>query len=229
MSGGVKLPVRVVYPAAERLVETLAPACERIEIAGSLRRATVHGVTPIIPGGDQVVGDIEIVAISKPARLRFGERPARNAIEERLRDMADLGLIERNHPYAKPAWGERYKKFWIAVGDYRVQVDLFLATADNWGAQVAIRTGPSEFSKALVTHIRYNTPYVQQDGYLRVQVTGEIVPVPEEADYFERAGVQWVEPPARREPDDVVPIRRWTDVEQGGPTDGGSPRQLGMF
>jgi DNA polymerase/3'-5' exonuclease PolX len=78
-----------------------------------------------------------------------------------------------------------------------VAVDLFLATVDNWGAILAIRTGPDEFSKALVTHIKYRTPYQQRDGVLVRQVSGEVVPVPEEQEYFRLAGVPWIAPERR--------------------------------
>jgi DNA polymerase/3'-5' exonuclease PolX len=68
---------------------------------------------------------------------------------------------------------------------------------DNWGAIFAIRTGPSDFSKALVTHIKYRTPYRQVDSALVRQFSGEVVPVPEEADYFRLAGLPWIAPERR--------------------------------
>ena len=42
MSSGEKQPRAVVLPITERLVSILAPFCERIEIAGSLRRLAVR-------------------------------------------------------------------------------------------------------------------------------------------------------------------------------------------
>ena len=53
MSSGEKQPRAVVLPITERLVSILAPFCERIEIAGSLRRLKPE------------VGDIELVVIPK--------------------------------------------------------------------------------------------------------------------------------------------------------------------
>jgi DNA polymerase/3'-5' exonuclease PolX len=85
-----------------------------------------------------------------------------------------------------------------------VAVDLFLATVDNWGAILAIRTGPGDFSKALVTHIKYKTPYQQRDGVLVRQVSEEVVPVREEADYFRLAEVPWIAPEGRS----VAALRR---------------------
>ena len=76
-------------------------------------------------------------------------------------------------------------------------MDLFLATPENWGAIYCIRTGPAAFSQALVTHFKLRTPYRQQDGALVVEATGEVVPVPEEADYFRLAGLPYLEPAER--------------------------------
>jgi DNA polymerase/3'-5' exonuclease PolX len=61
MSAAVKFPYPVVLPIAGRIVEALRPYCERIEIAGSLRREK------------PMVGDIEIVAIPRRPVDLFGE------------------------------------------------------------------------------------------------------------------------------------------------------------
>jgi len=187
------LPLDVARRAAERLVTALAPACARIEIAGSIRR------------GKPQVGDIELVAIPSVVhavqRDLFGEVvtvQARDLLGERLEELAQLRAISRTPPDgARPAWGERMRKFWLAAGGQVAQVDLFLATPENWGAIYCIRTGPAAFSQALVTHLKLRTPYRQQDGALVVEATGELVPVPEEADYFRLAGVPVI-PPAER-------------------------------
>lgn len=49
---------------AGQLVEKLAPFCERIEVAGSVRRRKLEGIK-----------DIELVAIPKWARAEFGKNP----------------------------------------------------------------------------------------------------------------------------------------------------------
>jgi len=187
------IPLDVAERAATRLVNTLAPACSRIEVAGSIRR------------GKPEVGDIELVAIPSVLETTqldlFGEVRsvhARNLLDEELERLIAMRAIRRTPPDgARAAWGEHYKKFWLAAGGQVVQVDLFLAREDNWGALFCIRTGPAAFSQALVTHLKLRTPYRQQDGALVVEATGELVPVPEEADYFRLAGVPVI-PPAER-------------------------------
>ena len=59
MSNSPKRPYDVMWPIARDLVERLRPFCQRIEIAGSLRR------------GKAEIGDIEIMAIPCPVRVRF--------------------------------------------------------------------------------------------------------------------------------------------------------------
>lgn len=202
MSSGKKLPVGQVYPTAVKLRDLLGMACERIEFAGSLRRA----------GGEAAVliGDLELVAVPQPLRLRFGVPADRqkNALESLLADLVGQQAIRRwPVDLAKQAWGERYKKFWIPVAGEWFQVDLFIADQDNFGSIFTIRTGPAMFMQAFMAQINRVGIYQQTEGYLTSIQSGEIVPVPSERDYFARAGVKWVEPEKRIGPESVKPIR----------------------
>lgn len=222
MSGGDKFPLSVAGPVALELRELLTPGCERIEFAGSLRRAGA---------GDPLIGDVELVAIAHPVQLRFGVAADRqtSALDGVLTGLIERGLIRRwPVEMARGAWGDRYKKFWVAVGTRWLQVDLFLADRDNFGSILTIRTGSEAFSKAFVTHLLYKTPYRQQDGYLRMQADGQIVPVAEEEDYFERAGVQWIPAAQRRTAADMTPIRR-DDVRELVTPAAKKEQQLRMF
>lgn len=194
------IPLDVAQAVADRLIERFAPVCERIEIAGSIRRAKA------------TIGDIELVAIPKTYRAGqldlFGQVVDDGEPRSRLDDVldellaADPPRIFRDPPKdvaGQPRWGRKYKCFWLHVNQAygHVQVDLFAATPENWGAILAIRTGPAEFGKLLQAHIKNSTPYRQQDGMLIREASGEVVPVPEEADYFRLAGAEWI-PPAER-------------------------------
>ncbi len=196
MSTGVKVPWDVGQAVATRLCESLSPHCARLEIAGSLRR------------GKPEVGDIELVAIplveEQVQRDLFGEvveRTAVNRLALALDTLVASGAIAADPPSPdlKRAWGEKYRKFWLLINDRwgAIQVDLFLTTPEAWGAIFTIRTGPAEFSEALVTHFKYHTPYRQQGGVLVRQDTGAVVPVPEEADYFRLAGLPFITPVRR--------------------------------
>lgn len=222
MSSGDKFPLSLVSPVALKLRDMLAGTCDRIEFAGSLRRAGA---------GDPLLGDVELVAIPRRMRPRFGVAAAQQKtdLDALLDDIIAQQLIRRwPVELARPAWGERYKKFWLALGERWLQVDLFLPERDNFGAIFTLRTGAQAFSKALVTHIRYKTAYVQEDGYLRRQADGAIVPVPEEQDYFERAGVQWISPVKRTGPEALSIVDRPAESVTA-PQPSGQDRQLSLF
>jgi DNA polymerase/3'-5' exonuclease PolX len=217
----IGLPLAVAEMLAAKLVERLAPGCARIQVAGSVRRRK------------ETVKDVELVCIPKceerviPGQATlFGQAaPLHREQVDQLDQTLEQLLATDDRPIfrsrrdllaamGRPVgdgrdvrrWGERYKRFYLWANDRYgiVAVDLFLATVDNWGAILAIRTGPGDFSKALVTHIRYETPYQQQDGVLVRKDTGEVVPVPKEEDYFRLAGVPFIEPQRRT----VAELRR---------------------
>lgn len=211
MSHGVSLPLKNARKLAGAVAAALAPGCERIEIAGSIRREKLF------------VGDIELVAIPRleyfPGQLDlFGQaKPGKtvNHLDQALagklaaldrpifKSKRDL-LIAMHKPIPLhlddlTRWGERWKRFYLWGNDEVgiVPVDLFITTPEAWGAIFCIRTGPGDFSKALVTRFRRHTLYYQADGSLKRKDTSAVVPVPEERDYFRLAGVVWVEPALR--------------------------------
>lgn len=216
MSAAKRLPLRLAEIAAERLRAELTPYCERIEIAGSIRRRKA------------AVGDLELVAVPRIDREEecdlFGHvvvTKAHNHLDAHLREMlraphgpifksrAELFETTGYEPDGVPdvlRWGDHYKRFyfWWGRADAVVSVDLFLATPANFGAILTIRTGPHDFSRELVTHIKHATPYRQRDGHLVIEETGEVVPVSEETDYFALAGVPWLDPSQRT----VAALRR---------------------
>lgn len=74
----------------------------------------------------------------------------------------------------------------------------------QWGVQIVIRTGAAEFSKRVVTQARKggslpNEMFVQSGGlYLkRWGSEPELIPTPEEQDFFDRIGMPFIEPTRR--------------------------------
>ena len=185
--------------AAERIWCILQPAVERLEIAGSIRRRASH------------VGDIEIVC--QPKILTDAKSGNISAIDELLeeiipREQGKLGFggPAPNHGLrwntANPANGTRYKRltFPIAVTPERICVDLFCVLPPaSWGAILAIRTGPAEFSHALVTKRRHGGAmpdnFSQTNGSLFID--SERLETPEEADYFAALGMPYWPPEER--------------------------------
>jgi DNA polymerase/3'-5' exonuclease PolX len=178
--------------AAERLVEAMRPFCERIEIAGSIRR------------GRMEVKDVEIVCVPTweevPGDDLFGTPRQVNQL---------FGWAQKTNlaRWIKPGVGEIIDwqpkedgKYWrgLAYEPDGLKVDIFLAKPDNFGAIYLIRTGHATFSEAVVTHAkRIGKRCVE--GYFTID--GEPVPTPEETDVFQLLNLPWVEPYARTGPD----------------------------
>lgn len=179
-----------ILPIAEAVLAEIAPYCRRQIIAGSIRRREAE------------VGDIEIVAIPRrePAGL-FGDQedvPLHRALSD---------LVKGNRIFLV-AHGDKYIKFVWYFGAENVQVDLFLVEPDSWGYQLAIRTGPADYSRWLVTpqskHGGLSEGYLCKDGMVwDVQVNGNewaatTHAVPEEKDFFKLIRGGYIEPWLRR-------------------------------
>lgn len=172
--------------AAMSLQNRLEHYCQRIEIAGSIRRKKA------------MVKDIELVAIPKLTTVMedmFGDANDTKIWEgRRLIDEIASAILKD---------GPRYIQFVLPPPEDMV-VDLFLANRENWGVQFAIRTGPWEFSKALVSSISeggYRPPdFKFKDGFLWQRVAGiwKKVPVAEEMDLFALFGMDWISPENRQ-------------------------------
>ena len=175
-----KRPYAEALAIANDLVALLRPACERIEIAGSLRRKKAQ------------IGDVEIVCIPKthPSTDLFGTEIDRVSL-------VDIVLAAEDVTFTKN--GEKYKQFEYGG----MTVDLFLATKETWGVIYTIRTGPWEYSKWLVTS-RYAGgampgPMRCLDG--RLWKSGAVLDTPEEADVFAALGLDFVPPEQRTKGD----------------------------
>ncbi|MCA1567261.1 MAG: hypothetical protein LC803_16735 [Acidobacteria bacterium] len=191
--------IREAKAIADDLVSMMSPHCHRIEIAGSIRRAR------------QDVKDIEICAIPKwgarpgSGLTLFGEATERvNLLHEWATTEADeSGALRDYIRWIKPGtqhvlpWPPKPEgKYWRALVGGRIKLDLFLATRDNWGVILAIRTGSAEFSQALMTYAKHKTCYHVEGGHLRDR-QGTALETPEERDVFDALGLDWVEPHER--------------------------------
>jgi DNA polymerase/3'-5' exonuclease PolX len=171
-----KVPLHVARTFAEQFVAELAPACHRIEIAGSIRRKKSE------------VGDIELIAIPKQ-RL--------NLLMEPMVD-TELDLLLYDSGYELTKNGPKYKQILTMLEG--MTVDLFIADALNWGYIMMLRTGPWEYSRDMVTarikggmkpnHLTCSDGYVWRDG--------GVVPLPDEESFYTAWGLSWLEPEKRR-------------------------------
>jgi DNA polymerase/3'-5' exonuclease PolX len=188
------LRLREAQAIAERLAEAMSPFCVRVEIAGSVRRSCPD------------VKDVELVAVP-----RWEERPG-SALSLFAEEAERVNLL---HGWAtgdaagagvrwiKPGtpevvdWAPKPEgKYWRALVDDSIKLDLFLAAPENYGMILAIRTGCAEFSQALMTYAKHRTPYHVEGGYLRDR-EGAVLETPEERDVFRALKLDFVLPRER--------------------------------
>jgi len=122
---------------AENIIFLLAPHCERIEIAGSIRRKKPE------------VKDIEIVAIPKPYQTGL---------------FAD-GIATVVNQWVKVK-GELPCKYTQRILPEGIKLDLFIAEKDNWGLILGIRTGSAEFSHKILATGWVRNGYRSEGGKL---------------------------------------------------------------
>lgn len=178
----------LAYRLARDLANDLAPACERIEIAGGLRRRKPD------------VHDLELLAIPKlltmPVSNLFGtDQVDYNPLDDYLADLVDMGRLE---PGTKN--GPRYKQFKVLPSQIALDVFIVLPPA-QWGVIKAIRTGPAHYSHWLVTrqerggalpnHLRV------KDGAIRPLYDDLVVETPTEESFFEVLGIPMPDPADR--------------------------------
>ena len=125
---------------AEALVELLAPACERIEIAGSVRR------------GKARPNDVEIVAIPRWVYSEdYHESGAKaNELDLRCDELLTQGTLgKRPDSGGRHCWGTGIRRAVFYQGQNYAPVDLFqVIEPRQWGVIYAIRTGPGDLTAA---------------------------------------------------------------------------------
>jgi DNA polymerase/3'-5' exonuclease PolX len=155
---------------AQDVLEQLRPHCDRIEIAGSIRREAPE------------VKDIEIVAIPKPYMVGMFEDGIAKVVNRWECVKGDLG---RNCKYTQ------------RILPQGIKLDLFFAKPENWGWIFAIRTESAAFSHiALASRLKW-AGLEARDGYLYNIAEDKMVEVTEEAQLFKLLGLNYIEPQFR--------------------------------
>lgn len=184
----ISLPLDEAQWLAGELLVKMQPYCERIAVAGSIRREK------------EIVGDIEIVCI-----------PRREYDTDLFNQRGDL---HKNELFEAEDWAEGIRwikpntsvvvdwlldpagKYWRGLIEKKIPLDIFLVEADNWGIQYLIRTGSADFSKRVVTALRYQKNLPVYDGFVH-DAAGQIVPTPTEESVFDLLGWQFIDPKER--------------------------------
>ena len=172
-----EMPLSFARSLAVNVIERLKPFCKRIEIAGSIRRQK------------PIIGDIEIVLIPKTDQQGLFESDS----------VRDSGFIKTVKGLGARIKGnaEQGKYIQILLDWEQIKVDLFIANENNFGLIHMLRTGSWQFSKRMVT-ICKKAGYYVKNGYLWDIITGEMIPIPEESEFFRLLGI-YEPPPEKRE------------------------------
>lgn len=152
---------------AECIMHDLSPHCERIAIAGSIRRHKA------------LVGDIEIVAIPKPYDVGLFASGIATVVDR-----------------WKKVKGELPCKYTQRMLEEGIALDLFFARPENWGLILAIRTGSAEYSHQVLAHNWSQRGFKSIEGILHNR-HGDPIHTPEERDVFSICGIPWADPEKR--------------------------------
>lgn len=174
MSEGKRIAYDVAMDMALMVVRKISPLCDRVKVAGSLRRKK----------GD--VGDIEIVCIPKEQSDLFGNK---------FRSADVISSLLKESGYGLHKDGEHYKQ----INLIHCMCDLFITTPECWGVIYMIRTGSADFSHKMVTPKRYGgfMPSHLKVKEGRLWNGDTVLDTPEEEDVFSAYGIDFIEPERR--------------------------------
>lgn len=154
---------------AERIKSQLAPHCDRIEIAGSIRRQKPE------------VKDIEIVCIPKP-------------YENNGMFVSGIAEVVNDWEKVKGELGPECK-YTQRVLPEGIKLDLFFATKGNWGWIYALRTGSADFNFKYLDAIKKKG--YRADGGQIVDRWGKAQVVETEEAFFDLIDMEFISPEYR--------------------------------
>ena len=184
----VRYPRHAALEVLRQLLPHFEPGCERLIVAGSLRRRK------------EEVGDIEIIYIPKQGMLADGE------LFEQPKNLADLAiedlirrfiLRKRTNVNGAEMFGEKNKYLVHALTG--IPVDLFAATPESWWNYLVCRTGGAGTNVLIAARAKERgykwNPY--GSGFTRLS-DGETIPMESEHGVFKFVGLSYEEPWLRR-------------------------------
>lgn len=172
-TGKQRFPQCRAWPIALGLQTLLAPVCECVRVAGSLRR------------GLPDVGDIELVCIP-----REGE-----GLDRALQELMQLRVLEkRRDKRGRETYGPKNKLLLHVPSG--IPVDIFTASRENWGMALLVRTGPAEFNIRVMATLLRKGMRGHAYGGVTVPGRGE-VPCPDEETVFRLLGWDYIPPEHR--------------------------------
>jgi DNA polymerase/3'-5' exonuclease PolX len=167
---------------AEKLTTWLLPFCDRIQVAGSIRR------------GCQECGDVDLVVIPKFNLVRdmFGViESRRNQLHKHL-----AGYVADPENGAKWLAGEQNpdgRNYLVQLK--KCQLDIFCATHETWGTLLLCRTGSKEHNIWLADLVKRRGGHWNPYTYLRIGDTQHDVST--EESIYRAVGLDYITPRKR--------------------------------
>ncbi len=158
---------------ADELVSQLRPHCERIDIAGSVRRRA------------PVVKDIELVCIPKPYETGLFRSGVAEVLEPMQKVRGDL-------QYRKCRYTQR-------IHPSGIKLDVFMPVPLSYGMILAIRTGPASYSHYYLAHTWTRMKLKVDQGVMYSR--GKPVRFDTEQDFYTFLNLPYDEPWDRKEVD----------------------------
>jgi DNA polymerase/3'-5' exonuclease PolX len=177
-----KVQLQQAQEIALKVLEHITPSLQRGEVAGSIRRRK------------DIVGDIEIVAISED---RLGL----------LALLSDCGLLIKPGVPGVVPWNPKpdakYIRLRLMEG---MNLDLFMASPENWGGLFLMRTGSGAgpdgnsfngFVPGMFGRFKKLSGGGRMTGCMPTMPSGEQLWVPEEQDFFDLLEMNFIPPEQR--------------------------------
>jgi DNA polymerase (family 10) len=183
MSDKKKYPRAEALAVAKEFCDFLKPYCERLIVAGSLRRRK------------EMVGDVEILYVSKfttEADGLFDSKQVSLVDRELDRLLKFRVIAKRRNVNGSEMWGDK-NKLAMHVGT-NIPVDFFRATEANWFNYLVCRTGGAENNTLIAVAAQAKRWKWNPYGVGFTDERGQLVPVKSERDVFELAGLPYKEP-----------------------------------
>ena len=167
--------VQALGIAAEIVVQ-LKDCCEQCEIAGSMRRKKNE------------VHDIEIVCVPKQNPSAQGDLFAESFERSPwfVKAVLSLGIKLKGDPN---------KGKYVRMRHENIDIDIFIASPENYGLIKFIRTGSAEWVRKQFIEMNKNGFYRCKDGHLWQGST--MIETPEEEDVFRTLQIRWTDPADR--------------------------------
>lgn len=190
MSDRTGFPASNAQAVATELIRWLDPACERLVVAGSLRRQKPF------------VGDVELLYVPKIEKRPDPEDMFAwqdvNLADETISTLERTGVLTRRKTVnGRETFGPLNKLMLHRASG--IPVDLFCETsAADWFRSLVIRTGPKELNVRLITTAAKSGISVHAYRAGLTDLRGENITCESEEQFFSICNVPYLEPKERR-------------------------------